>query len=58
MKPLLGFDITEDKNNDKSYAELFKSKVLSESTSAELELKRDSLETTINKSRPRHVPGI
>lgn len=58
MKPIFGFDITEDKNNDKSYAELFKSKSLSEDTASELEQKRDSLETTINKSRLPIIPRV
>ena len=50
LKPLFGFDITEDKNSTKYYAELFEEKKVDESIEKALDEKAESLISTEQKS--------
>lgn len=58
MKSVFGFDITEDKHSEKSYAELFLTKKPSAGTSQELDERVESLETTTDKAKLHPILGF
>lgn len=51
MKPVFGFDVTDDKYSEKSYCSLFLQKELSKETSDELDRSRQTLENTVSDSK-------
>lgn len=55
MKPIFGIDVTNDKNSELTYSDLFKTKSLSEATLKDLDSRRDDLNTTVEKAK---LPGV
>ena len=51
MKPVFGFDTTEDKSSEKTYSDLFITKKQDEKVLDELNSSRESLETTLEDSK-------
>lgn len=58
MKSVFGFDVTEDKRSEKTYAELFLTKKPSEGTEAELDERVESFETTANNAKLHPILGF
>ena len=50
MKPLFGFDITEDKNSETYYADLFKTKSVDEEISKRLDDATNTIDSTVEKA--------
>ena len=50
IKPLFGFDVTNDKNSNVYYADLFATKKVDESLEKKLDEKAESLEATVSSS--------
>ena len=51
IKPIFGFDVTDDKNSDKIYADYFISKKLDGETLKQLEDAKEALDTSVEKSK-------